>query len=368
MHKLRVLCVANKAFPDGDHRLACPQLSKVCSITYALPSKPDVLDENCYVRMGFSEGLHISIIYHFIALLVYLVRNRRRLDFVHYCSTNLILLGPLLSKLAGLPSIITVTGFGRTFSSHKLRFRLLRPLYMLLMGISMRCASRVLFQNRGDLEWLATRFPWASDKFRYVGSAVSMPVTRHKSFSASRLRVLLVARLLPDKGIEDFLQVADALHQKEFEFVLVGPASRGFDELAARVKDYHLRGVIDYKGELDPVATLEEFAQAHVFYFPSYGEGMARVMLEAGFARVCPIAYDIPANRDLVVDGGGFLLNSGSVKQVISILEDLAGDRKLLERNAIAYQDHIVEHYDIQTFSQRMDNILLELAGEIGIW
>ena len=76
----------------------------------------------------------------------------------------------------------------------------------------------------------------------YAGSAVDSPIVQQKSFSTPLLRVLLVARLLPDKGIRDFLEVASQLCQSSFEFILVGPPSVGFDTLLAEVKKLAAQG------------------------------------------------------------------------------------------------------------------------------
>ena len=82
-------------------------------------------------------------------------------------------------------------------------------------------------------------------------------------------------------------------------------------------------------------------------------------MLEAGFARLCPIAYDIPANQDLIDKGNGFLLPCGDTEQVIQILVELYNNRTGLEQNAINYQTHITKNYNMTAYAKRMDDILV---------
>jgi glycosyltransferase involved in cell wall biosynthesis len=179
------------------------------------------------------------------------------------------------------------------------------------------------------------------------------------------LRVLLVARLIPVKGINDFLSVATSLWKESFEFVIVGPSSAGYKELLSKVQDHHRRQIIDYKGELSPSATFDQFSKAHVLYFPSFGEGMARVMLECGYSRTCPIAYDIPSNRDLVDTGRGFLVHMGATHEVLNLLKNLNNNRKLLENNAVAYQNYVLRHFNINAYSHRMDQIIQNLTLEV---
>jgi glycosyltransferase involved in cell wall biosynthesis len=362
---MRILYITNKCLPDGDHRLVYAKISRSCEITFAFPSKPQSLDESHFVRFGFSEGFRLVYCCYFLQLWAYLRSNRACYDLVHFNSTNLILLGPIIAWLAGIPSIITVTGFGRTFFRDSPKFRMLQWLYLSVLGVSVSCARRVLFQNHGHLEWMRSRSPYLRSKLKYVGSAVSAPVVGEKDFSVSPLRVLLVARLMPDKGIDDFLHVAEDMRCGPWKFILVGPRSAGFSDLAARVEASHSRGIIEYMGELDAASVTHQFALAHVFFFPSHHEGMARVMLECGFARMCPVAYNIPANRDLSGEGRGFLVAVGHTEQVISTLTELSRNRAVLLDNAVAYQKHVLENFDVESFRRRMDAILQELGTEM---
>ena len=363
---LRALYVANKYLPDNDYRVIYPRQSAVCLVTYALPRIPYGVDERYFTKVGFGEGVRIANLLHFLELFIYLVRNQKRLDFVHFYSTLLILLGPIVAWLAGLPSLITVTGLGRTFTSPQWKYRWLRPLYRALMGLAIRLSRAVLFQNHSDLSTFTERFPKGKHKYYYVGSAVDLPIVHQKSFSAVRLRVLLAARLLPYKGIQDFLEVADRL-KETYEFVLVGPPSIGFDRLFAKVQDYTLRGIIIYTGELDTLATQAQLEKSHIFFFPSYyGEGIARVLLEAGFTCLCPIAYDISSNQDLIKDGCGFLVPCRDTEQVIYILSKLSNDRSCLERSARAYQAYITKNFNITIYSNRMDNLITKLFQKKG--
>jgi len=358
---MRALYVVNKRLPVNDYRVVYPAHSALCSVSYALPERSAWIPQERFIKVGFGEGFHPADIYHFLELWMSLRQHRREFDFVHFYATSLILFGPQIAALAGLPSLITLTGFGRTFNSSALKYRLLRPIYKLLLRMAIRTSQAVLFQNHSDLRLLSEQMPSSKEKFFYIGSAIEETIVQDKDFDSPRLRVLLVARLLPDKGIEDFLKVAEILHQKDFEFVLVGPASVGFDDLLSKVRDSHSRGMIEYIGELDSAGVHSQYQKAHILYYPSYGEGMSRVMLEAGYAYLCPIAYDIPANRELLTNRRGFLVPSKDIKQVIQILAELSQNRRCLEQNAFAFQSFITKNYNMTNYTDRMDCILAKL-------
>lgn len=270
-----------------------------------------------------------------------------------------------MAFLAGKPSLVTVTGFGRTYNSNTWQMRLLRPIYDLLFVVTLRIAQQILFQNHVEMQATAKRWPGSQKKMSYIGSAVSLPVYESpKSFMGNPLQVILIARLLPDKGIRDFLNVATALqYRRDIEFVLIGPASVGFEAILTEVESAASAGIIRYLGELDPEQTQKHLRAAHIFFFPSYGEGMARVMLEAGFAHLCPIAYSIPANQDLIVTGRGFLLEIGDWHAATDTIARLLANRQLIADNADTYQQFVTTHFTMESYANRMDQIITQIIG-----
>ncbi|HSR23574.1 MAG TPA: glycosyltransferase [Candidatus Eisenbacteria bacterium] len=354
---LRILYAVNCGLPERDYRVIYAASSARCSVTFALPSRPASVPEERYRRLGFSEGLGWRDAGNALRLAQLLVRHRRELDVAHFYSTKLLLLGPVLARLAGVRSVITVTGFGRAMSRTGPAYRVVRVVYLVLFRVAVRLSSAVLFQNTADLEATAGRLPAARAKMSYIGSAVAMPVQADKDY-AGPLGVLLVARVMPAKGVDDFLAAARELAAPGLRFVLVGGPSRGCEQLQREVEAADAAGTISYLGRLEGEALLAAYRAAHVFCFPSRHEGLARVMIEAGYAGLCPVAYDIPGNRDLVVDGTGLLLPPGDRSALVRAVRGLAEDRGELVRRAAAYQSHVSRAFGMDTYRARMDAVL----------
>jgi glycosyltransferase involved in cell wall biosynthesis len=359
--KIRVLHVANKALPLNDYRVNYLFTSQVSDVYFAMPGRTPNIPEDHYFAMAVGEGFQTAYLSELLRLFTLLKNHSVRFDAVHFYSTLLILLGPIIAKALGIPAIITITGFGRTFSSNDLKYRLLRPIYSLLLKFSLLISKAILFQNFSDMANLSQKYPKFSQKFSYAGSAVVLKDIdiADKDFFSPQLNVLLIARLNYDKGIEDFLSVAKRLGGNRFNFTLVGPKTLGDDDLFEKVNHYSKLGIIKYLGELDISEISDLLKSFQVFYFPSYGEGMPRVMLEAGYGGLCPIAYSIPANRDLLASSRGFLIEKNDIDSVINILNNLYDDRELLREKAIAYQKHIVDNFNLDKFTKRMDRILI---------
>lgn len=359
---LQVLYAVNYGLPDRDYRVVYAATSARCSVTFALPSRPSSVPAERYVRLGFGEGLGWRDVDHALRLALLLFRRRRQIDVAHFYSTKLLLLGPLLARLVGVRAVVTVTGFGRTFAGAGVGYRILQWVYLLLFRLAVTLSSAVLFQNMSDLEDTMRRLPSARPKMSYIGSAIAMPMQTGKNYEGP-IVVLLVARVMPAKGIEDFLEAARELAGPGLRFVLVGGSSPGNTQLQREVEAAAAAGTISYRGRLEGDAVLAAYTTAHVFCFPSRGEGLARVMIEAGFAGLCPVAYDIAGNRDLVVDGAGPLLPPGDQRELIRALRALAEDRAELQRRASAYQAHVSRRFDMATYGARMDAILDRLAA-----
>jgi glycosyltransferase involved in cell wall biosynthesis len=365
--RLRVLYVANRTLPQSDYRMAFGRQSRRAEVTYGLPSPVAGVPEERFVRVDLREGMGLRDLVPLVRLFAYLRRNRRTLDLAHFYSTKLVLVGPLLARLAGVRSLVTVTGLGRTFSEPGVAYALLRRVYLRLARASLGRSEAFLFQNSGDLRWLAERIPEHAGKMSYIGSAVSVPDAGERDYDAAPLGVLLVTRVMAAKGVDDFIEVARRLRGGRFRFVLVGPPSVGEDALMQRVRAAADAGELEYRGELAGDALYGEFRRAAVFYFPSrYAEGLARVMLEAGFFGLCPVACDIVSNRDLLAEGRGFMLPAADADAAARLLERLEGDRGVLRANAEAYRAFVREAYTQEAYNRRMDALLGSLFAAGG--
>lgn len=363
---LRLLCVVNKQLPDSDYRLAHDRMSGQVEAVFAMPGRPEGLDPHRWVRLPVGEGMALSDVSAVWRLHRYLRRHRDQFDLVHFYSTKLILVGPPLARLAGLPSAITVTGLGRTFDDRRLRYRILRVVYRMLMSQAVRSAELTLFQNRGHLSLFQEWFPKHRHRFQLIGSATavtSASARALRSYEDRPLQALCVARLLPTKGIDDFLEVARQLQGPRFQFVLVGPGSTGEDEIYERVVAAADQGTIQYLGQLEAAPLHDVYRRSHILLFPSIGEGMSRVMLEAGMFGLCPVAYAIDANRDLVVAGGGILVPVGERRALSRAVEELNADRGRLASEASAFRTRVQADYDLEGFVDRYDRAIYSAAG-----
>ena len=126
-----------------------------------------------------------------------------------------------------------------------------------------------------------------------------------KQKSANIPIVLLPARMLWDKGVNEFVNCAINIKKKKINvrFVLVGspdnhnPESISYDQL----KKWDNHGVIEWWDYRDDMHTVYQMAQ--LVCLPSYSEGLPKSLLEAASCEIPIVAFDVPGCREIVIDG-----------------------------------------------------------------
>jgi len=114
--------------------------------------------------------------------------------------------------------------------------------------------------------------------------------------------VTLVARMLRDKGIHEFVEASRLLRQQGIQFraVLVGtpdpenPTSIPLSQLKA----WQAEGLVEWWGQNDDIPGV--WAQSHIAVLPSYREGLPKTLLEAAACGRAVIASNVPGCREIV--------------------------------------------------------------------
>jgi len=218
-----------------------------------------------------------------------------------------VIYGSLAARSLGVPFLNTITGLGTTFIREDWMTRVVERLYR----ISQRRASQVFFQNNDDLELFRHRRLVPQERVQCLpGSGVNLTHFSVKPSSQGEPCFLLIARLLRDKGICEFVEAARKIRRKypRARFQLLGQLGVANRTAITReeLESWLAEGVVEYLGETDDVRPF--IAQAHCVVLPSYREGLPRSLLEAGAMGRPLITTDAPGCREVVQDGeNGYL-------------------------------------------------------------
>ena len=275
-----------------------------------------------------------------LLLRVYLAYRRERPDVVHHIAAKAVLYGSLAAIFfrRKLAIVNAPVGMGYVFSSGERLAKLLRPGlrlgYRLLLNPR---RSRVIFENPDDAAYFVENgVVRPSDTVVIRGAGIDVRKFRPVNSPAGPPVVALVARMLRDKGIYEFVEAAHRLHEAGLaaRFVLVGdpdpenPASIPLEQLRSWQRQ---KGVEWWGWREDMVST---WHQVHIACLPSsYREGLPKALLEAAACGLPIVTTDAIGCREVVRNGdNGLLVPVGDTQALAHALHTLICDADLRSR------------------------------------
>lgn len=238
--------------------------------------------------------------------------------------------GSLAARLVGAKVINNVSGLGTVF----IKPGPLTILVTWLYRLGLRTSSTIFFQNREDMDlFMAKRIARPGQAGLLPGSGVDLahfqPLARARG--PGPFRFLLVARLLWDKGVAEYVEAARLVRKSHprARFQLLG--ALGVNNRTAvpssLIERWRGEDLIDYLGEANDVR--DAIGEADCIVLPSYREGLPRSLLEGSAMGKPLIATDVPGCRDVVADGEtGYLCAGRSADSLAAAM------RRMLEATA----------------------------------
>lgn len=269
-----------------------------------------------------------------------------------------VIYGSLAAFFAGVQHrYALITGLGYTFQDGARR-GFLKVLVKKLYLLSLSRVHKVFFQNPDDRDlFLSTGILDPQIPSCVVnGSGVDVSAFGVVPLPKSEPAFLLIARLLGDKGVREYVRAAEIVKSKYpgIQFRLVGwidvnPDSVKLEELNSWING----GLVEYLGRLSDVRPA--IAACSVFVLPSYREGTPRTVLEAMSMGRAIITTDAPGCRETVEHGyNGFLVPVRSVDELaFSMLKFIENPRLIVEmgRNSRLKAE---QKYDAEVVSAAM--------------
>ena len=252
--------------------------------------------------------------------------------------------GSIAAHLMRIPVINNIAGLGAVFIKDGWLVRVVRWLYR----TGLKRSAKVFFQNDDDRQLfisgglvraeMTELLPGSGIDLNRFTSALSPAVQDVNS----KFRFLLIARMLRDKGVGEYVEAAKLLRERWplAEFCLLGfvdvqnPAAISRAEMDAWVAE----GVVSYLGVSDDVRA--QIVVADCVVLPSYREGTPRTLLEAAAMARPIITTDAVGCREVVDDGvNGYLCKvrdagdlAEKMEKMLSLSPDLRSEMGLRGR------------------------------------
>lgn len=295
---------------------------------------------------------------------IYNVLKKLKPDFVMGYTIKPVIYGSFAAKLAGVKnSFSLITGLGYAFTGEaKGKRKAIQKILHLLYKLALKFNTGVFFQNSDDKQLFQNLGLVSKNSSVSVvnGSGVNTEEFQPTPFPKTT-DFLLIARLLGDKGVREYVQAAKMLNESHptatcrlVGFVDDNPDSIQESELQSWIDG----GYIDFLGRLDDVKPA--ITQSSVYVLPSYREGTPRSVLEAMAMGRPIITTDAPGCRETVVDGvNGFLV---PVKDSIAIYNKMIQfieDKPLAELMGEKSREIAEQKFDVH----KVNDVMLKEMG-----
>jgi len=217
--------------------------------------------------------------------------------------------GNIACGLLGIKTINNISGLGTVFIKESLVTKVVKWLYK----YSLSKSSKVFFQNSDDRDlFVENRLVDFAKCGLLPGSGIDtnkfMPVKYKKEDDT--FRFLLIARMLKDKGIVEYVEAAKILKEKykNVEFQLLGSLDAVNNTAISKeqMQEWVDVGLVNYLGVTDDVK--EFIKKADCVVLPSYREGTPRTLLESASMSKPIVTTNVPGCKEVVNDGvNGYL-------------------------------------------------------------
>lgn len=290
-------------------------------------------------------------------------------DLIFSYTIKPVIYGSIAAYIARVPFISSmITGLGYVFSGETLKQRVLRRIVLSLYRTALRMNRAAFFQNPDDIELFRSSglLPRGQEPVLINGSGIDLIHFAPRPFP-NGTAFLLIARLLREKGVREYVEAARVLKAKypEVQFRLAGwiddnPSAIGQQELEGWVRE----GTIEYLGLLKDIRPA--MASASVYVLPSYREGTPRTVLEALAMGRPVVTTDAPGCRETVEYGeNGFLVPVKDVSALAAALDRFILDPELAPSMGKASRRIAEEKYDVHDVNRViLRNLGLFPAGE----
>lgn len=263
--------------------------------------------------------------------------------------------GSLAARLLGIAVINNVSGLGTAFIKQGLITRIATGLYRQAFQRS----ATVFFQNDEDRQqFVAAKMVDLAQTRVLPGSGVDLERFTPTPLPADQpFCFLLIARLLWDKGVQEYIDAALIVKQQHpyarFQILGFADVDNRTAVPRATLNGWIGKGLVEHLNAADDVRPF--IGHADCVVLPSYREGLPRSLLEASAMARPIVATDVPGVRDVVENGvTGLLCQVRSAESLAAaMLAMIALTREERSEMGQAGRRRVEREFDIEEVTRR---------------
>lgn len=312
----------------------------------------------------------LRLLFTFIRLI-----RQTRPDLIISYTIKPVIFAAIVARWHNVPSVSVITGLGTVFLRENWLTRVVEGLYRW----SQSAVLTMFFLNDDDLRIFRERrlgpvtrmqrLPSEGVNISHFSPGEDSHITSTKEAlpSPQPIRFVLIARLLWEKGIGEYVKAARKVRQRfpQSQFALLGILDvQNPDAVSlSQIEEWVQEGVVNFLGATDDVR--QAIAASECVVLPSYyREGIPRTLLEAA-AMCCPIiTTDVPGCRDVVDDGiNGYLCRPKDphdlAQKMVQLIEATPDERRRMGAHGrLKVQREFDERVVVERYRQLIAEIM----------
>lgn len=225
--------------------------------------------------------------------------------------------GGMACASLGVPYVMNITGLGTAVENPGL----LQVITVNLYRIAVRKAQTVFFQNKENEAFFTSKKIALGKHKMLPGSGVNLSFYEPLKYPKDgTIDFVFIARLMKEKGIDQYLEAAEVLHEKypQTRFHICGFCEQDYESQIKKLND---NGIVVYHGLVKDMKDI--YRQIHCTVHPTYyPEGLSNVLLESSACARPIITTNRSGCREVIEEGkNGFLVKECDSKDLIEKLE-----------------------------------------------
>lgn len=269
--------------------------------------------------------------------------------------------GGLASRLNDIPYIANITGLGSAVENDGA----LRKVTLFLYKQALKKASCVFFQNIENQDFFKKKQVFGGKSRLLPGSGVNLEYYSVLEYPSSRLiNFLFIARVMEEKGINQYLEAAEYIKGKYSYtvFHILGYCEQDYE---GRLKKMQDKGIIQYHGMQSDTREFQRIS--HCTIHPSYySEGMSNVLLESAASGRPIITTNKSGCKEIVDEGiNGYLVHQRDAKSLINKIEHFLNLNQISKmRMGLAGRTKVEKEFDrkivVDAYKHEVEKVLGE--------
>lgn len=199
------------------------------------------------------------------------------------------------------------------------------------------------------------------DRYHVVRCGIDLDAFPYRppSQAAGRVRVVMVARLSPEKGhlvlLSALRELRDRQVDVELEVIGGGPSAALIQSTA---DDLGLADRVTLSGELGSEVVSDHLADADIFCLPSFAEGIPVAIMEAMAIGLPVVTTYVGGVPELAINGEtALVVPASNARELAGAIEQLATQPELRERLARNGRQRVCELHDSRRNAQQLHQL-----------